>query len=386
MRICMRAMAGCRNQWIVSSHKAFLLALFCIGIARAETVTVISSDVPAAVARNNQGFELMRQGRTAEAEQLYRTALRTVSDDDLTRAKIASNLAELYRRQDRYRDAEIWYRSALQLRQKNLSAGSVDVAYSLNNLGEIYRAEGRDWEARNLMETAARSLQTFHSDAPGLPIVLSNFAVMLSRFGEYDQAEELLRSALNAYGRMRGPRSREYGITLSDLGQVLASKNQLDAAAPLYEQAIGIFENLGLSARSELASALANQGELYHRFDRPEDARSTEERALELLPPGGDALLRAQILRNIGNIVAGSKPADSVPYFERSLDLQEKILGAEHPATAGLLLEYASATQRAGNKSLARKLRKRAQDMIDHLGRQSLGQMTISLRDLRDNK
>ena len=62
MRIYMRAMASSRNQRIVSAHQAFLLALFCIGIAPGETVTVMSSDIPAAVALNNQGFELMRQG------------------------------------------------------------------------------------------------------------------------------------------------------------------------------------------------------------------------------------------------------------------------------------------------------------------------------------
>jgi tetratricopeptide (TPR) repeat protein len=352
---------------IAISDRAIILALFLIGSAAAQTPTVTASEAPA-------------------AEQLLLAALRGPSDDDLARATIANNLAELYRRQDRYSDAEALYRAALQWRQKTLPPGSVEVAYSLNNLGEIYRVEGRDWEARNLMETAASSLQTYHADAPGLPIVLSNFAVMLIHFGEYDRAEQLLRTALNAYHRLHRIASREYGITLSDLGQVLITKNELLAAAPLYEQAIGIFENMGAPARTELASTLANQGELYRRLDRPQEARAAEERALDLMPPGGEALLRAQILRNLGNIVAGTKPADSAPYFERSLDLEDKTFGPEHASTAGLLLDYASATERAGNKRLSRKLRKRAQELLDRLSGRSLSQMTVSLRDLRENK
>jgi hypothetical protein len=108
---------------------------------------------------------------------------------------------------------------------------------------------------------------------------------------------------------------------------------------------------------------------------------------LELLPAQGDVLLRALILRNIGKIVAGQgKPADSVPYFEQSLALHEKTLGSEHPATASLLLDYASATQRAGNKGLARKLRKRAEELIARLRSRSTNQMIVSLRDLRSEK
>jgi tetratricopeptide (TPR) repeat protein len=176
-------------------------------------------------------------------------------------------------------------------------------------------------------------------------------------------------------------------VTLTNLAQVLATKNELEAAAPVYEEAIAIFEKVGAPARIELASALANQGDLFRRLDRAQDARQTEERALELLRPGGDAVLRAQILRNLGNILAGgANPVDSVPYFEQSLVIQEKTLGAEHPATARLLLDYASATQRAGNKSLARKLRKRAQELLVRLASQSRSQMTVSLRDLGNDK
>lgn len=381
-KISMRGKAGASNQCSVKSARALLAAIVFIGTAAAQTPNL----APQAAVLNNRALQLANEGRNGEAEAQYRAALEAATDD-LMRAKIAGNLADLYRRQDRYRDSERLYRSALEWRQKNLPASSIEVAYSLNNLGEIYRVEGRDWEARNLMGSAAHSLQQFHADAPGLPTVLSNFAVMLCRFGEFDQAEEALRSALLAYEKRGGISSREYGVTLMDLGQVLDSKNDLEAAVPVYKQAIGIFENLGASARIELATVLANQGELYHRLDRCDEAYQTEQRALELLRPGGDALLRAQILRNLGNILAGgAQPSDAMPYFEQSLVIQEKTLGADHPLTAALLLDYASATKRAGNKSLARKLRKRAQELIAHLRSQTLGQMTVSLRDLGQNK
>ena len=277
------------------------------------------------------------------------------------------------------------FRAALEWRQANLSAASIEVAYSLNNLAEIYRIEGRDWEARNLLETAVEHIQESHVDAAGLPIMLTNLASVLCRFRQFDQAEELLRSALIFYDKHQQAASRGYGVVLNDLGQISETKRDLEAAAPLYEQAIGIFEKLGDSARTDLAAALSNRGELYQRLDRVDEARQSEQRALELLHPEADTLLRAQILRNLGNIVVkAGNPADSLHYFEQSLGIQEKTVAADHPETAGLLLDYASATERAGNKSLSRKLHKRAQDLLARLSRRSLEQMTVSLHELRD--
>jgi hypothetical protein len=96
--------------------------------------------------------------------------------------------------------------------------------------------------------------------------------------------------------------------------------------------------------------------------------------------------LRAAILQNLGNIVSGSgNPAGSLPYFEQSLEIQEEALGSVHPETALLLLDYAAATLRAGQKSLARNLRKRAHDMLVRLHSEVPGQFTVSLNSLRNS-
>jgi hypothetical protein len=50
---------------------------------------------------------------------------------------------------------------------------------------------------------------------------------------------------------------------------------------------------------------------------------------------------------------------------------------------ASLLLDYSSATLRAGKKSLSRKLRRRAMDLLARLKSPSRDQMTVSLSDLR---
>lgn len=338
----------------------------------------------AAILRNNEAVRLSSEGREKAAEELYQAALKAAVNDDLICAKIATNLGTLYQRQDRYPEAERMFRYALQLRQKNLSAGNIEVAYALNNLADIYRVEGRDWDARKLMETALHNLQEFHSDDPGLPIVLSNLALVLCRFNQFDRAEELLRSAMIAYEKHGETDGRGYGIALSNLGDVLASTGDFDAAQSSYKPAIVLFEHMGESGRTDLAATLASAGAVDQRQGRLFEAEETERRALRLLHPGGDTLLRAQILRHLGNIVAAGHAPDSLHYFEQSLAIEQQILGSEDPNTAAVLLDYSSASLRAGNKSLARKLRKRAMDLLSRIGSHSPAQMTVSLRDLQN--
>lgn len=367
-----------------TSSRLLLLATLLAATVAAQPAP--QDQVSLASARNNEAVELASQGRYSEAERLYLAAIDARYDDDIARAKIGNNLAALYQREDRYEDAERMFRRVLQWRQKNLSPDSVPVAYSLNNLAEIYRIEGRAWEARNLMESALRSLQQFHPDAAGLPLILGNLAIVLCHFSEFDKSEALLRKALVFYAQ-RDAGTRDYAITLSNLGQVLELKKDLEAAVPVYERAIGILERLGPSATTDLAATLANTGTLYQRLHRIDESRQAEQRALQLLPPGGDALLRSEILRNIGNLVADAgNAADSLSYFEQSLGLQEKILRSDHPATAELLLDYSRVSLQAGNKPLARKLHKRAMELIARLNSQSTEQLTVSLSDLRAEK
>jgi len=346
-------------------------------------VTSAQNPLADAVARNNQGVKLVDEGRYVEAERLLLSALGGKYDDDLVRAKVANNLASLYKGQDRYRDVERMYRNALQWRQKNLPDSSIEVAYSLNNLAEVLRIEGRQWEAGHLLQASVQALQQFHPDDPFLPLILSNLAGVRCWFGKFAEAEALLRAALILYEKQKGAGSWEYGITINDLGRVLQGENEFEAAEQLYAQAVSIFEPLGAGARSYLATTLSNIGVLYEREKRVEEAKQTEQRALGLLGPTGDEPLHANILRNFGNLLANSgNPADSLPYFEKSLAIHEKALGAEHPATAELLLDYASAAIRAGDKSLSRKLRGRAKELLARLNRESPEKLTVSVRAL----
>jgi tetratricopeptide (TPR) repeat protein len=67
-----------------------------------------------------------------------------------------NNLAELYRAQGQYAQAEPLYKRSLAITEKALGPDHPDVATILNNLAELYRATKRIVEAEKLEERAAR--------------------------------------------------------------------------------------------------------------------------------------------------------------------------------------------------------------------------------------
>jgi tetratricopeptide (TPR) repeat protein len=67
---------------------------------------------------------------------------------------LLNNLADLYRAQGRYAEAEPLYKRSLAIRETALGPGHPDVATSLNNLADLYRAQGRYAEAEPLYKRA----------------------------------------------------------------------------------------------------------------------------------------------------------------------------------------------------------------------------------------
>lgn len=316
---------------------------------------------------NNQAAELYTRGQLEAAEPLYRAALTQSAGEPVLAATISTNLGALYKRLDRYTDAERLYRQALDLRRQWLPPTRPEIADSMNNLGEIYRLEGRYWEARNLTMAAVRALEHADPASPDMPIFLNNWAGLERDLHHPEIAEPLLRRAWTLAEVSSGPASRPVAIVLNSLGQVVADKRDFANAAPLYRRAAGIFEQPDTASPHDRAAVLSNLGRLLVAVDRAEEARDTELRALALLDaePHPDSLLRATILHNLGRIFAaqGDLP-DALPYFERSLAAQERILGPENPRLAGVLADYSDAVCRAGDRSRGRKLGKRAGQLL----------------------
>jgi tetratricopeptide (TPR) repeat protein len=329
---------------------------------------------------NNEAAALYAAGKFEAAGRLYRAALALQPGDPLIVAAIAGNLGALYKRQNRYAEAERMYQEALDLRRKWLPLTRPEVAYSMNNLAEIYRLEGRYFEARSLTEAAVDALRRSDPASPYMPVFLNNLGGLERNLHRLDKADPLLQQAYRLAETSSGPESRVLAIVLNSQGQLLTDKQDFETAERLYRRSAAILENSGQDQAGELAVALANMGRVLGLLGRNEEARQTELRALTLLysQPCRDDLLYATILRNLGTLAAAEDHmADSLTYFDQSLAAQERILGPDHPLIADVLFDYAAAEQRAGAKSKAQRLRKRAERLMARQRRDDLSRYTV---------
>ena len=327
---------------------------------------------------NNDAAALYADGKFDDAERLYHAALAVIGNDHVTAATIASNLAALYKRSNRLPEAEQQYRQALDLRRRHLPSVRPEIADSMNNLAEIYRLEGRYWEARDLTEAAVRALEQADPGSPDMPVFLNNWAGLERDLQNPGRAEQLLEEAYTLAEKSSSPDSGSLAIVLNTLAQVRTDKHQYAEAEQLYRRASPLFEKAG--RMNELAVAMANLGRAQLYLGRAAEARQTEVRALALVNGEihPDELLQAAILRNLANVAAteGDVP-DALQYFELALRAQERILGPRHPLLADVLLEDAAAASRAGEKSQARKMRKRAGLLAAQRQRDDLSRQTV---------
>ena len=110
---------------------------------------------------NNAGIEAYERGNYAEAEKQWLASLKeaeTIGPEDPRLAFSLNNLANLYNDQGKYAEAEPLYQRALVIREKALGPGHSAVATSLENYADLLREMGRDDEAAE-METRAQAIR-----------------------------------------------------------------------------------------------------------------------------------------------------------------------------------------------------------------------------------
>ncbi len=110
---------------------------------------------------NAAGIEAYQRGDYAEAEKQWSAALKEAEGfgpQDPRLATSLNNLAELYRAQGRYAEAEPLHKRGLAIREKALGPEHPDVAQSLENYAALLRKTGRGNEAA-MLEARAKAIR-----------------------------------------------------------------------------------------------------------------------------------------------------------------------------------------------------------------------------------
>lgn len=159
---------------------------------------------------------------------------------------------------------------------------SVPYASLLGELGGFFRGQGRFQESEECFRQAMALLEAaLGRNSPAYATTLNNLAGVHRLLGRHEEAAAEFQTCLDLYRETVGERHVLYAAGLNNLSLIHLDRGELEQAAALQEQAADILSGLP-QARDELASALCNQGALYQRMGRLDEALTKLKRALNL--------------------------------------------------------------------------------------------------------
>ncbi|HEU0031187.1 MAG TPA: serine/threonine-protein kinase [Kofleriaceae bacterium] len=186
----------------------------------------------------------------------------------------------------------------------------------------------------------------------------------------YADARALVETTLAARRKRGLADDAATGRTLFQLATLLGDMGQAEAAPPVFEQALVIFESRLGPEHPNVAAVLNNLGMALERIGRYDDARATYERALGLkirtLGPEHPGV--ATTLNNLAMVADDQGRLDDAAMLqERALAIREAKLGPEHPMIASSLSNLAATRTKQGRYTEAIALHRRALAMREKL-------------------
>jgi tetratricopeptide (TPR) repeat protein len=181
------------------------------------------------------GRTASEQGHYAEAEKMFLAAIQVAEGVGPRNPRLApslDNLAELYYAQGKYAKAETLFKRALAVNGKVLGPEHRGLIMSLHHLALLYWAQGRYTEAEPLYKQVLMILEKdvgpAHSDvAPWL----DTLALLYYYKGDYAKAEPLYRRALAIAEEVLGPDHPDMAVGLENYAALLRkTSRELEAA------------------------------------------------------------------------------------------------------------------------------------------------------------
>jgi eukaryotic-like serine/threonine-protein kinase len=253
----------------------------------------------------------------------------------LTKARMMDTIGAVYRKLGLYARSEPLVTSALEIRERVLGPGDLQVADSLVSLGALRQVMGRYQESRDLYQ---RSLD-IRSRAlpPGDPLIAEaqlGLGEILFQQTKLPEAEALFKSSLAIREKALGPDHPDVARSLSDLGWLYYDSSRFVEAEAMYKRSLSILERSLGPDHPDVAETLSNLGGLCLWQRRFEESRAYYLRALSIREKalGPDHPQVGGIIDQLGLIeLYRNHFPEARAYAEKALAIKLKAQGPDHP-------------------------------------------------------
>ena len=256
------------------------------------------------------------------------------------RLKISRVLEDLAR----WDESEVQQREALD--EATVHANEKLVAIASNNLGVLLQTTKRFDEADPLLRQALEiNKGAFGEQHPTVATGLSNVGQLLQDTNRFEEAEPLMRRALEIDTASFGERHPTVAIRLNNLGQLLKDTNRLEEADPLLRRALEINTASFGEHHPKVAAGLNNLASLLQDTNRVEEAEPLMRRALEI-DTASFGEHHPNVARDLNNLAQLLKDTNRLqgadPLLRRALEINTASFGEHHPTVATGLSNLAS--------------------------------------------
>nr|QKW93740.1 photosystem I assembly protein Ycf3 [Vitiosangium cumulatum] len=285
-------------------------------------------------------------------------------DPRLSEAQTAFEEATKLWKAGKYAEAITQGEQALKLREAALGDSHLEVAASLNQLGNLCWMQGDPARAEPLLQRALAIREAaLGKQHPHVAQSLYDLALLYVRQGLYSRAEPLFERALAIREAAFGQQHPDVARTLNSLANLYVWQGLYSRAEPLFERTLAIQEAALGQQHPEFAQTLNNLAILYSRQGLYSRAEPLFERALAIREAvlGKQHHAVAQTLNNLALLYKGQGLySRAEPLYERALAIKEAALGKQHPDVAAPLDNLANLYSLQGLYSRAEPLYERA--------------------------
>ena len=280
--------------------------------------------------------------------------------DPLIRATLLDAAGRVYGSLALDQEARLYLQEALALRLESLGKQHVLVATSLQNLASVERRLGQREQAENLMRRAIEiQRKRFPEGDRGLARGLNNLASLLIGNGALEEAEDLALEALEMKKRLFGEEHSEIAYSLNTLATLYTKQRAFEKAESLYRESIRLRRKFDGPVDPGLAKALNNLGHLLCDRGRLQAARRLHEEALEMRRQVFDGD-HPDVVTSLSNFALTLIPLgevdEAVRHLEEGIAMQRRLSGDRSPHMAVLKRNLAHARAEMGQPALCEEL------------------------------
>src|SRR5262249_17952665 len=232
------------------------------------------------------------------------------------------------------------------------------VVRNMNNLGLLEHRAGNYASASHWFDKAAALLGEQQETVPQRAIILNNRALLSQELGDFDTAAAKFREALQLAMSVYGEEHPTTLTHLSNYGMLLSDTGNYDEAEPLLTRVASVRERVGHPR--DHATSLNILGLLYLRMGRLSEAKTFLQRAVELNRAADTDVSPFQLTVPQNNLALAFLQTGEFEAARRLLEdvvaKRRELLSPRHPMVERALFNLATAVARMGDWAEARRL------------------------------